>query len=116
MILNFKMHDFYFIFYFIQVNENNAIKRLCTIFGILYPYLIILKKMSGQRSQQLKHYILGTKISGTEISYTKLSSYSGLRTRNIFNRVQVRVRVHKKIASPSSSSSSQNRAEKIQPE
>ena len=75
MILNFKMYDLYFIFYFIQVNENNVIKRICTIFGILYPYLIILKKMSGQRSQGLKHYIIGTKLSGTEISYTELSSY-----------------------------------------
>ena len=57
-------------------------------------------------------------------------SLPGLQTQNIFNRVQVRVRVHKKIASPSSSSSSlnfnflssssssssQNRAEKIQSE
>ena len=34
----------------------------------------------------------------------KVSSLAGLRTRSIFNRVQVRVEVHKKNASPSSSS------------
>ena len=57
-------------------------------------------------------------VAKKKVSAAKLSKFgwllAGLRTRSIFNRV--RVRVHKKFASPSSSSSSQNKVEKIQSE